>query len=208
MGLAAHWNGGRSVDERWADSWGQASGKAKKAWQGVSELGSGEVLFGLAGVSYGWAWWQGESRVKRFSALWFEALADAGIASTVIKYLSGRDRPGSAPYHGNFHGPKFSNTSFVSGHATLAFASAAVFSHEFPTPWVYVPAYTLAAGVGVSRLALEKHWASDVLAGAVLGQSVGSLVMHRSRSEAGARQARWIPWLSADAGGVLWQYNF
>ena len=174
----------------------------------MSELGSGEVTFGVSVVGYGWGYWQDDSEMKRLMARWFEALTDATIWGTGLKLLAGRDRPGTSPYEGDFHGPSgFSNSSLPSGHTTAAFATAAVFSNEFETPWVTVTAYTLATGVGISRLALEQHWTSDVLVGAALGQSVGSLVMNRYKRKKN-QESRGIPWMTADAAGLTWTRTF
>lgn len=208
IGLAVQWNGRRSLDKQLSDSWGQASGSAKTAWESVSLLGSGEVTFGVSVIGYGWGSWQENDRMKRFTARWFEALVDATIWGTGMKFLFGRDRPGTAPYQGDFHGPNgLRNFSFPSGHTTAAFTTAAVFSREFETPWVTVPAYALATGVGISRLALQKHWTSDVLVGAVLGQSIGSLVMRRDQRE-NHQSVSWTPWISPDVVGLSFARSF
>jgi membrane-associated phospholipid phosphatase len=49
--------------------------------------------------------------------------------------------------------------------------------------WAPIVAYSVATGVGLSRLTLDKHWLSDVLVGGVVGHIIGRLVVrnHRSR---------------------------
>ncbi len=61
--------------------------------------------------------------------------------------------------------------SFPSGHTANVFAGAALLSAEYgqESPWVSILAYTLASGVGVMRMANNKHYISDVLFGAGLG---------------------------------------
>ena len=79
-------------------------------------------------------------------------------------------------------------TSFPSGHATGAFAVAAVFAWEFrERRWARWVAYGTASLVAVSRVGLGRHFPSDVLAGAVLGRSIGRMVTHRAGGEAGSR---------------------
>jgi membrane-associated phospholipid phosphatase len=202
LGLAPHWNGYRSLDEQLKDNYGHASGASKSAWTAVTYLGSGEVTFGLAAAGYGIGYWQENNEMQHVSARWLEALADVGIWGTAVKWMTGRDRPGTGNGKGDFQGPSFSNSSFPSGHTTAAFATAAVFSHEYPTPWVVVPAYTIATGVGISRLALEKHWTSDVLVGAALGHSIGSLVMNRASKKDQASATHWTPWITAQSAGI------
>jgi len=69
-----------------------------------------------------------------------------------------------------------SNSSFPSGHATGAFALAAVFGHQYPR--AAVPAYLTATAIGISRIYLGRHYPSDVLAGAAIGIGSARLVLH------------------------------
>jgi membrane-associated phospholipid phosphatase len=60
-------------------------------------------------------------------------------------------------------------TSFPSGHSTFAFATATTFSSMSKKKMVPIIAYSIASGVALSRIHDQKHWASDVLAGAAIG---------------------------------------
>ncbi len=64
-----------------------------------------------------------------------------------------------------------SATSFPSGHTAQAFAGATVFCDEFAQHniWLNVSAYGCATAVGVLRMLNNRHWASDVIAGAGFG---------------------------------------
>ena len=74
--------------------------------------------------------------------------------------------------------------SFPSRHTAFAFMSAgfvtSTFFAEYPgSPWkvpLCAAAYTLAAGVGVSRIFSGNHFVSDVLAGAAIGSLYGYLI--------------------------------
>lgn len=61
--------------------------------------------------------------------------------------------------------------SFPSGHTAFAFAGAAMVAIEYGENhnWVPYAAYGLASGVGIMRIANNKHYISDVLFGAGLG---------------------------------------
>jgi hypothetical protein len=63
------------------------------------------------------------------------------------------------------------NFSFPSGHTAQAFAAASIVHKEFKhkSVWYGVGAYTIAASVGVFRMLNNKHWESDVFAGAGFG---------------------------------------
>lgn len=63
------------------------------------------------------------------------------------------------------------NKSFPSGHTALAFAAATYFDVRYGDEYKqFVPVmYGLAALTGVARVKARKHYAKDVLAGAVIG---------------------------------------
>ena len=111
------------------------------------------------------------------------------LASTVVKQLSGRPRPpGCNEDPCVFYGPnlKLFNASFPSGHATGAFALAVILSLYYPRwRWLF---YVLATAVCLARVQLDRHFISDVVAGAFLGYFVASLLLpflHRDRAAPG-----------------------
>lgn len=69
-------------------------------------------------------------------------------------------------------------TSWPSGHTSLAFASATVLYEEFKEESLLLAysGYAFAATTGFLRMANNRHWFSDVLAGAGLGILVTKIV--------------------------------
>ena len=65
--------------------------------------------------------------------------------------------------------------SFPSGHASAAFATAAVVHQHFGRQ-AAIPAYAIAVYTSTSRLQANSHYASDVIVGATLGLIVGRTV--------------------------------
>ena len=108
------------------------------------------------------------SNGPRFRAMTYDML-DAAVVNfgytELIKVAVGRERPNAQD-----------TKSFPSGHTSNAFALAAVAERHYG--WrVGVPAYLLAGLVGASRLEQDKHYLSDVVAGAALGFIVGRTVV-------------------------------
>jgi membrane-associated phospholipid phosphatase len=110
----------------------------------------------------------------------------SGIITPAIKIASGRSRPyeneGSSAFYGL--GANKLNSSFPSGHTTEAFALASVISAHYDESWIKYSAYGLASVVGFARVYHDAHFASDVLAGALIGNWVGLTVVahHQSRN--------------------------
>jgi membrane-associated phospholipid phosphatase len=85
------------------------------------------------------------------------------------KYAVNRTRPNGDP------------RSFPSGHATAAFATAMVLEDHYG--WkVGVPFFAAATYTSISRLTVNKHWASDVTFGAFVGiASARTVTLHLRR---------------------------
>lgn len=88
------------------------------------------------------------------------SVALMAIAVNGVKYSVGTMRPDGT-----------TRNSFPSGHTATAFMAAAMLDKEFGciSPWISVGGYTVATAVGVSRILNNRHWISDVLAGAGIG---------------------------------------
>ena len=87
----------------------------------------------------------------------------AGVMATVVnglKYSTHQTRPDGTD-----------TRSFPSGHTATAFTTATILSKEYGhlSPWVSVGAYAVATTTGLMRIANNKHWLSDVMAGAGIG---------------------------------------
>ncbi|MGI4792451.1 MAG: phosphatase PAP2 family protein [Janthinobacterium lividum] len=87
-----------------------------------------------------------------------------------------------------------SHDSFPSGHATAAFAAAAVESQWHPKEAPYW--YAGAALISVSRVSLNRHYTQDVVAGAALGYFTARLELSQRRG------LILSPFISPHNGGV------
>ncbi|MFD1870849.1 phosphatase PAP2 family protein [Hymenobacter bucti] len=117
-----------------------------------------------------------ESHNDRINMLLIIAKSEAIMLSStfIVKALSHEERPDGSD-----------NLSFPSGHTAQAFLAASIVHTEFrdKSPWYGIGAYTVATSVGVMRMVVDKHWQSDVVAGAGFGILSAHLayLTHRNR---------------------------
>ena len=122
----------------------------------------------------------GKKSLARSGERVLASLLVAGVTTGSIKELVGRVRPDTT--HDPFVFRPFSqHDAFPSGHATVAFALAGSLSEEIHNPWASAALYTAAAGTAWSRVNDQKHWTSDVLAGAAIGITSAKLIEGRWR---------------------------
>ena len=117
-----------------------------------------------------------ESRNDRVNTLLIIAKGEAIMLGSTfaVKYLRGEARPDGSD-----------NLSFPSGHTAQAFLAASIVHTEFrdKSQWYGIGAYTLAGSVAALRMINDKHWQSDVVAGAGFGILSAHLayLTHRNR---------------------------
>ena len=138
--------------------------------------------------------------------LLFEGYTMTMILVRIPKYLAGRKRPDAWPSSSpaDWDGP-FQGTSFPSGHTAAAFTVATVIANQYrDTPCVPVVAYSVASLVGMSRIYENRHWFSDVAAGAVIGTVIGNVVSRVSRES----RLSFSPSVSTEFQGLTVSYVF
>jgi len=109
-----------------------------------------------------------------------DAYADSAIVDLVIKAITRRERPVDVPANTPFQDTFFAGSespvkgsSFPSGHAAGAFSVATVVARRYANhKWVPWTVYGFATVVGLSRIADEAHFPSDVFLGGAIGYAV------------------------------------
>lgn len=125
-----------------------------------------------------------------------------GLITPALKIAVGRERPSTTTSTYRFK-PFGSNASFPSGHATEAFAVATSIAENYRVWWVQVLAYGTAGLVGYARIEQNAHFASDVVAGSLVGWSVARGVVHRNDGPSGPRKLTWTPYANGNGFGIV-----
>jgi undecaprenyl-diphosphatase len=114
------------------------------------------------------------TRRRRLTLATLAAGQVAWWSAKVVKALVSRGRPGALLVDLHVR-EKASGVGYVSGHAAVAFALAAVLAPSLPRGWRPV-AYGLATTVAVARIFAGAHLPLDAVGGAGLGLLTGTLV--------------------------------
>lgn len=156
---------------------------------------------GAAALLYGGAILADSPRWKEVGEMLGEALILADGATLILKEVTGRGRPMVTTHKGDFHpfGFKSDYDSFPSMHTASSFAFASVLARTSESLPVAVASYCAAAFVGYSRMNQNKHWASDVLLAAAIGELAGRVAVSQ---HARYRSYAVIP-TAMDGGGGL-----
>jgi len=145
--------------------------------------------FATAGAFFGAGLIFKDARARDTGYLAASAILQSFLVDNFLKSMSGRQRPFFADGEDHWTGPpaffrRFGANgseaygSFPSGHAAAAFSLATVVALQYRNHvWVPILSYTLAGAAGLSRITLDKHWASDVVVGALVGHLIGRLVV-------------------------------
>lgn len=112
-------------------------------------------LLGACGV-------RGSHSLKEEAIVGMTSLAISTSIVLSLKKITHVRRPDNSSYD-----------SFPSQHTAMAFASAEFLRMEYSevSPWIAIGGYVAATGTGVFRILNNKHWLSDVVAGAGIGMA-------------------------------------
>jgi len=161
-------------------------------------IGNPLVHLGVAGIFYGGGILADSPKWREVGAMLGEAALLADASTLILKQAIGRSRPFVSGDKGSFRPFQFSNDydSMPSMHTASSFAMASVLASTSESLFVKTLYYSLATFVGFSRMYQDKHWASDALLGAAIGELCGRVVTRYHASRTGLALA---PAVSGDS---------
>lgn len=177
------------ADTHIANAFENSSGQVR--WgKRISNVGAAYTLIPIVAGSYVYGAWRDNPKGREIGVLGTESLLDSLIVAGVLKEVFRRSRPDER-HAGDFWG---GGTSFPSGHAIQLWSIASLLDHEYEHKKVVgITAYTLAAIVSASRIAAQKHFASDIVAGGAMGWFIGRYVYNTHMSHLAHTHSSFVP---------------
>ncbi len=163
-----------------------ASAQGEKGWQTASDIGAYSLIVASIGIPI----------IRKDKQGAFQAAGSFAAASLVtegLKEAFPKLRPDGSD-----------RKSFPSGHTSRSFAAAAtIYNRE--GKGLGIPAFVVASFVGVARVKGDKHFWTDVLAGAAIGTATGFLITKERPNE---KAVIVVPWGDTKGGGISLAMQF
>ena len=169
------------ADQRlYRETTGRLAPATRNSMDKFSRLGNPAYMFGVSGG----LWLLGNSGSRRplrqTALLASRALIDDMLVVGVLKVALGRERPPGGSFGGPRDGLRSGDyRSLPSGHASAAWTMATVISSRHRQRWVPFVLYGFAGAVSVTRVTSGRHFYGDVVPGAIIGFSIGKMVVRR-----------------------------
>ena len=156
----------------------------KKIFGVVTRFGESQFYLVPLAALVAWGWWTKRRAVTIRASLIFVAVAFPGLLADLMKPVFGRDRPQllfrDDLYGFTWHGAHASQWSFPSGHSVTVMALSVALFAFYPALW---PLYGLGALlVMASRVIIDAHYLSDVIAGAYFGTTIAWALVATARA--------------------------
>jgi len=170
--------GSSLLDRRSAD-WAKKHQSAR--WNKLGKAANNVPLLLAAGTGMLW-WGMGGDMASETAWTAIKSTALTLGAETLLKIGVNRARPDAdlGPAHFDPLGKGSANGGFPSSHMGVAYALVTPFAQQYDAPWLYAVAGATAFG----RIQQRQHFVSDVVAGSLIGYSVGTLLLdqqHKNR---------------------------
>ena len=188
------------LDDHWKDE--MVNESHPYYYKGIDKIGdawgdgrlSGTFLLGL--YSYGRL--TNDNHYISTSQNMLQTVVYTAITTQVIKRVFRRDRPNAADDEAGWFGE---GVSFPSGHTSNAFAVTQSFLNSMDEPSIgtQILFYGLATSTALARTYDNAHWATDTIAGALLGIYTANYVSAQNRDQRNKRSI--IPYIGTNTIG-------
>jgi len=138
----------------------------------IQPLGRSQYMLPAGGIVYASGLALRNPKLQRTGLLLVSGMLLNDLATSTLKNEFQRRRPDEANHNTYFEGAEGGRhyASFPSSHTSTAFTIATTLATVYKDHrWVPPVAYSMAGLVGLSRIHDNKHWTTDVLAGATVG---------------------------------------
>jgi len=160
----------------------------------VCDMAFGLPLLGASSITWGIGALSDDPGTEEAGQMMTEGLLLTYGVTGALKLGTDRTRPDGS-----------NSRSFPSGHSSGTACTAVILWDRFG-PGAGVPAAAIAAFTALSRITLDKHYPSDVIAGAAIGISIGLAVAkaHEDNPDPGQQiqPVLGITWSSSSGFGV------
>jgi len=183
-----------AADTHIANSFENSRGQV--SWGGrISQIGAPYTLIPIVAGSYVYGVWRDNPKGREIGVLGTESLLDGLIVVGILKEAFRRSRP-DQKNPGDFWG---GGTSFPSGHAVQVWSIASLLAHEYKHKKIVgVTAYALASIVSAARISARQHFASDVVAGGIMGWFIGRYVYETHMSHLAHKHSWLMPMVAPE----------
>jgi membrane-associated phospholipid phosphatase len=181
-----------------------------KAGRLFSAAGSPLLLFGFISGGYLAGEITSSAGTRQSFLLAAESLLLAEVYVQVFKTGFGRARPFAGEGAFSFHPLSFKDSwnSLPSGHAAAAWAVASSVSSTTESSLLRTSAFLLASAISLSRIILDKHFASDVVFGSLLGYFIGQKISSLNKTKAPEQEKRFHFYPQLGPGFIALSINF
>jgi membrane-associated phospholipid phosphatase len=153
--IALHSNKLKSLDKEVRDEVWLEEPHGRTRADNYLQWSPAAVVYGLNAVGI-----HGKNNFRDRTMIYLLSQVFMNVSVFSLKYITHEQRPDGSDYY-----------SFPSGHTANAFLGAEFMWQEYKdvSPWLALSGYAMAATTGYLRLYNNKHWFSDVIAGAGFG---------------------------------------
>lgn len=169
----------------------------------ANQLGEPISFCVFPGLVYSSGYIFNSKSTRKTGRLMYESVLLNGIITAILKTSIGRARPYVESGNSHFKYFSFVDDSFMSmpsGHTSMAFAMATILSYRSKSSILPIIYYALAGSAGMARIYFDKHWFSDVIAGAMIGTATSLLIINTENKRKSTDDKLQVPIIQIKIG--------